>query len=338
MSFKNIKLNDNVLTLDGVDYALSGTASIVDNNNSSFKGVNAVDNNDDTITLNINGNEIIVNKYVVASGWTFGVSGLTQSTPALTRTDDSANFTWSKNASTGIITTDFDNYFNFERVVRGNNTFVRIPKMYFKRTADTIQLSDHAQEGFSVHPCFLDESGNENAYFDVGAYKGYNNNGVLESKSGISPTGSVSLTDWRTYARANNTGSDYQYFVGDMRYMSLLWMLWMIVFADRQTENVMGIDWYSYENATSGNTDSLVNNALTYPMSICGQDPTTHSFKFFGIEDVVGAGREWIDGVVFNGSAIWVSTKPSEYNVTSEISLSSFKTNKISFFSLGHFP
>ena len=267
--------------------------------------------NGEIIKAVVNGK--VVYEKASSGGWTFGVSGLTQSTPALTRTDDSANFTWTKNSTSGIITSDFDNYFNFERVVHSGSTFVRIPKMYFKRTADTIQLSDHAQDGFSVHPCFLNESGNENDYYDVGCYKGYNDNNVLKSVSGVSATGSVSLTNWRTYARANNTGSDRQYFVEDMRYLSLLWMLWCVVFADRQTENIMGVDWYSYSGATTGNTDSLVNNNLTYPISICAQDPTTHSFKFYGIEDVVSAGREWIDGVAFVDTTIKFSLKPSEY-------------------------
>jgi len=277
-------------------------------------------NNSNLLKVYANGDikKAVVNGYVVyekssSGGWTFGVSGLSQSTPALTRTDDSANFTWTKNSSTGIITSDFDSYFNFERVTHGGSTFVRIPKMYFKRTADTIQLSDHAQTGFAVHPAFLNESGNENDYYDVGCYKGYNDNSVLKSVSGVSATGNVSLTNFRTYAQANNTGSDRQYFVEDMRYLSLLWMLWMVVFADRQTENIMGTTWYSYSGATTGNTDSLVNNNLTYPMSICAQDPTTHSFKFYGIEDVVGAGREWIDGVAFVDTTIKFSLKPSEY-------------------------
>ena len=267
--------------------------------------------NSEIIKAVVNGK--VVYEKASSGGWTFGVSGLTQSTPALTRTDDSANFTWTKNSTSGIITSDFDNYFNFERVVHSGSTFARIPKMYFKRTADTIQLSDHAQDGFSVHPCFLNESGNENDYYDVGCYKGYNDNNVLKSVSGVSATGNVSLTNFRTYAQANNTGSDRQYFVEDIRYLSLLWMLWLVAFADRQTENVMGTTWYSYSSATTGNTDSLVNNNLTYPMSICAQDPTTHSFKFYGIEDVVSAGREWVDGVAFVDTTIKVSMKPSEY-------------------------
>ena len=279
-------------------------------------------NNSNLLKVYANGEirKAVVNGYVVyeksspqPTGWTFGVSGLSQSTPALTRTDDSANFTWTKNSSTGIITSDFDSYFNFERVTHSGSTFVRIPKMYFKRTADTIQLSNYAQTGFSVHPCFLNESGNENDYYDVGCYKAVNQSNVMKSVSGVSATGSVSLTNWRTYARANNTGSDRQYFVEDMRYLSLLWMLWMVVFADRQTENIMGTSWYSYSGATTGNTDSLVNNSLTYPISICAQGPTTHSFKFYGIEDVVSAGREWIDGVAFVDATIKVSMKPSEY-------------------------
>ena len=62
-SFRNIKLNDNVLNVDGVDYILDGTASVSDTTNSSFKVLDCVDNGDETITLTVNGNSITVNKY-----------------------------------------------------------------------------------------------------------------------------------------------------------------------------------------------------------------------------------------------------------------------------------
>lgn len=256
---------------------------------------------------------------VVQQGWTFGVSGISNSSPTLTRTDDSVGYTWTKNSTTGIITTDFDEVFNFEEVTdEYTNVFIRIPKMYYKRTADTIQLSDHAQTGFVVHPLFIDDNDNEMDYFDVGKYKGYYSNGALHSWSLSTATGNLTIDDFREGARELNpapeyTGSFYQYQIGDLRYLSWLWMFWMVVFATRQTADVMGTSWYSYSGATTGNTDDLVNNNLTYPSSICGQDPTTHSFKLFGIEDVVSAGYEFVDGIANNSGSIYYSLKPSKY-------------------------
>lgn len=255
-------------------------------------------------------------QYTVAQqGWTFGVSGLTNSSPTLTRTDDSVGYTWTKNSTSGIITTDFDTIFNFEEVTDSNgNVFIRIPKMYFKRTADTIQLSDHSQTGFACHPLFLNESGQEMNYFDVGKYKGSYGNSELHSYVNATPNG-LNISMFRDGARENNDydNAAYQYQIGDLRYLSWLWMFWMVVFATRQTEDVMGTTWYSYSGATTGNTNSLVNNNLTYPKSICGQDPTTNSFKLFGIEDVVGAGYEFIDGVTFNSANVYYSLQPSKY-------------------------
>ena len=256
---------------------------------------------------------------VQTQSWTFGVSGISGSSPTLTRTDDSVGYTWTKNSTTGIITTDFDEVFNFEEVTDAyTNVFIRIPKMYYKRTADTIQLSNQAQTGFVVHPLFIDDNNNEMDYFDVGKYKGHYSNGTLHSVALETVTGSLSIDDFREGARELNpapgyTGSYYQYQIGDLRYLSWLWMFWMVVFATRQTNDVMGTSWYSYNNATTGNTDDLVNNNLTYPSSICGQDPTTHSFKLFGIEDVIGAGYEFIDGGTNNNGTIYYSLKPSKY-------------------------
>lgn len=256
-------------------------------------------------------------QYTVAQqGWTFGVSGLTNSSPTLTRTDDSVGYTWTKNSTSGIITTDFDEIFNFEEVTDTNgNVFIRIPKMYYKRTADTIQLSDHSQTGFACHPLFLNESGQEMNYFDVGKYKASYQNSELHSYVNVTASGGLDIAMCRDGARENNDydNAAYQYQIGDLRYLSWLWMFWMVVFATRQTEDVMGTTWYSYSGATTGNTNNLVNNNLTYPKSICGQDPTTHSFKLFGIEDVVGAGFEFVDGVTFNYGNVYYSLQPSKY-------------------------
>lgn len=60
-SFNSIKLNNNVLSFNGIKYQLDGTASITDNNNSSFKGISIVDNGDNTATLFVDSNRIIVN-------------------------------------------------------------------------------------------------------------------------------------------------------------------------------------------------------------------------------------------------------------------------------------
>ena len=258
-------------------------------------------------------------QYTVQSqGWTFGVSGISGSSPTLTRTDDSVGYTWTKNSTTGIITTDFDEVFNFEEVTdANNNVFIRIPKMYYKRTADTIQLSDHEQTGFAVHPLFIDDNDNEMDFFDVGKYKSYYTNSTLCSLPNVTATGNLTISDFRNGAREwnpdNTSQSYYQYQIGDLRYLSWLWMFWMVVFATRQTEDVMGASWYAASGATTGNTDDLVNNNLTYPSSICGQDPTTYSFKLFGIEDVVGAGYEFIDGGSNNNGTIYYSLKPSKY-------------------------
>lgn len=268
-------------------------------------------------------------QYTVAQqGWTFGVSGLTNSNPTLTRTDDSVGYTWTKNSTSGIITTDFDTIFNFEEVTDSNgNVFIRIPKMYFKRTADTIQLSDHSQTGFACHPLFLNESGQEMNYFDVGKYKGSYGNSELHSYVNATPNG-LDIAMFRDGARENNDydNAAYQYQIGDLRYLSWLWMFWMVVFATRQTNDVMGTTWYSYSGATTGNTNSLVNNNLTYPKSICGQDPATHSFKLFGIEDVVGAGYEFIDGVTSNNGTIYYSLQPSKYINSATSSTTGYQT------------
>ena len=65
----------------------------------------------------------------------YGVSGLYNSNPTLTRTDDSIGLTYLINSSSGAIESDFNNVFPWNKteiVYTETGKFVSFPEMYFR--------------------------------------------------------------------------------------------------------------------------------------------------------------------------------------------------------------
>ena len=253
--------------------------------------------------------------------WNFGVSGLTNSNPQLTRTNDAVGKGWEYvgEVYNSVIKTDFDDFFNFERIIDSSgNVFIRIPKMYRKFTEDTINVANYkVDDSYVVYSCFQNEkNGEEKDYIDIGAYKGSLVGSRLTSRSGVAYTGNKTIYEFRTYARANNE-LGYTYQQQDIHVLMLLWDLFQIVFATRKTEDVIGTSWKKYDRLKRcGDTNTLVDNSLTYPLSICGKNSDFGGFKFFGIEDIVGYAYEFIDGILFDYTKIYVGYNPSEYDTS----------------------
>ena len=250
--------------------------------------------------------------------WNFGVSGLTSSNPQLTRTNDAVGKGWEYVGTVygSAIKTDFDKVFNWQRIVDSSgNVFIRIPKYYRNATDNTRNIANYkVDDSYYVYSCFQNEkNGEEKDYIDIGAYKGSVVGNRLTSRSGVSYTGSKTIGEFRSYARANVEGG-YTYQQQDIHVLMLLWDLFQIVFATRKTEDVLGTQWKEYDGRINcGDTDALVDNSLAYPMSICGKKSGTGGFKFFGIEDIVGYALEFIDGIYFSSSSIYVGYTPSLY-------------------------
>lgn len=253
------------------------------------------------------------------TNWVFGVSGLNSSTPQLTRTDDAVGKTWSKD-SNGLITTGFEEEFNFQRVTDSKgNVFIRIPKMYrYFEGGDVLKIASYkVNDKYVLYPMFIRNDGTECDYVDVGAYKGHvtdDTSGaqLLESKSGIIPTYSKTRAQFREYA-SNNTDSAYVYYQRDIRNMTWVQDMIQIVFATRQTTDFQGTSWKSYGKAT-GDTDSITNTNLTNPLSVCGLKSGTYGFKLFGIEDLCGNGWEFIDGITFNGTSVYYTYNTTKFS------------------------
>lgn len=212
-----------------------------------------------------------------------GVSGLYQSEPALTRTDDAVGLSWTM--SNNVISSDFDDKFPFNQMQRetiDGDVFVYIPAMYWRIGYD----SNHYITDIAVAPAAMEVGENQilahSDAFYYGAYGASVTDNVMHSKSGVSRKYSVTCGNFRAYAKAR--GAKYRQL--DLYHMRILDFLWLIEFATKNSEAVM---WgYTSYNGNCGSTDSLT--APTAQLSNQGR------MRWRYIEDFIGNGYEFFDG------------------------------------------
>lgn len=210
----------------------------------------------------------------------FGVKNVGQSSPTLTK----ISYDTSKYTPT---LTDVTNFFVASTDVTDSlgNHFVKLKKFYVSITEEsdgtlTYKVAhEKLDDTYFLNPYFKDKDGNEIDYAYYGKYKGYVSSSKLCSKSGVTPTYSTTGDSYRTYAR-NNSANYHQ-------------TDWCAVF----TAQIMCMCAYATTNAE---------NILSYRS--CGS-ATGSGTQIFGIEDIVGNGYEFVDGVVFrSGSTLTASS------------------------------
>lgn len=246
----------------------------------------------------------------MTTAWEFGVSGLGNSSPTLTRTFDNVGKGYSIDADLGQITTDFDDIFNFETVEVDGNTMVKIPKMY--KRFDTIEdnqitaftiCNARKTDDYSIYPCFLDESGNELDYILISKGKATGTSSKATCVKGSAPLVNVTRAQMRTAARANGDG--WQQF--DWMIRQLIIDLFCVVFATTDSQSIF------LGRTTGWSSAATVGNTWDIPTP-CGWNLSTMQNKFFGIEDIFGNVYDWVDGVVFSGSTIYSTKTPSLFS------------------------
>ena len=244
----------------------------------------------------------------------WGVSGLGNSDPTLTRTFDNVGKTYNINSDAGTITTDFDNIFNFETVVQDGNTMIKIPTFY--KRFDTI--TDNQITAFSIsktkvnddfkpYPCFVkqDGSGAIMPYILISKGKATGTSSKATCVSGSMPLVNLTRAQARTAARANGTG--WQQF--DWMVLQLLRDLFCVVFATTNSQSIfLGRTMGFSEAASVGGTWNI--------STPCGWNTTTMQNRFFGIEDIFGNVNDWCDGVTFSSATIYSTVDYNHFTDT----------------------
>jgi len=189
---------------------------------------------------------------------------------------------------------------------------VKIPKFYYKVTPDsdggldgvhirkcTWEISDSADDGFTLHPAFYDASGNEIDYFLYGAFDGvgqrdsaygtsYNTStDKLSSVAGSSMLPVNSLTRATARTMATNRGTGW-YSVGVKQTMAVQMLMAVEYGFNSQIgigQGVVSGSAAAYAGQTTGNVTSGT------------QDNKTTPVNWRGIENFWGNINDWIDGL-----------------------------------------
>ena len=253
-------------------------------------------------------NGTVVFEKTTAQIW--GVSGLGNSNPTLTRTYDNVGKYFMENMNTGEIMTGFYTEFNFETVVQNGNTMIKIPTFY-KRfdtitngqiTAFSISKSK-VNDDFKPYPCFVKQDGTVMDYILVSKGKATGTSSKATCVSGESPLTGLTRAQMRAAARANGTG--WQQF--DWMVLQLLRDLFCVVFATTNAQQIFLGRTTGFANAaTVGGTWNI--------STPCGWNVSTMQNRFFGIEDIFGNVNDWCDGVAFDSSTIYTTTSPSLFS------------------------
>lgn len=225
----------------------------------------------------------------------YGVSGLYQSDPALTRTDDAVGMDFVINSSSGTVDSDFDDVFPWNETAIVTNEagkFLRFPRMYFRVGAD----SSHRLTDVAVSKV---PRGSGNWYevspFLYGCYGGSLLDGKLKSVSGVSRQASMTRAGFRINAAANGTGFSQL----DLCHRTVVMFLWFIEFATKKSDSIMtGRIAYSGTQggisvSQTGGTDNLGTPS--------GFETAYGQMRYHYIEDFIGNMQEFVDGVCCKG-------------------------------------
>lgn len=245
-----------------------------------------------------------------ASSQIYGVSWTNDGTTTMIRTDDAVEMTYA--ISGGKVASDFDNVFPYNQMKRttiDGNVFVYIPAMYFRITKD----ENNKITGVAVSETQGDgDDWYQSRAFYYGAYGASSDGTVLKSVSGANRQYSVTRATARTRAMAVGTG----YHQRDLYAGTILMFLWWIEFATKNSASVMTGTQYG---KTTGNTDSIYNETEGENFCVSGYNTATSQMVWHGIEDYIGNGYEWEDGITGNGSSggvQYVSDDYTKYNDT----------------------
>lgn len=232
--------------------------------------------------------------YILESTPIYGVTWVNDASTSMTRTDDAVGMSYT--ISSGKVASDFDKVFPYNQMKRqviDGNTFVYIPKMYFRVTVD----SDKKITGVAVS----EKQGTGDGWYQTrpfyyGAYGASSDGTVLKSVSGADRLYNIIRANARTRAMAVGTG----YHQRDLYAGTILMFLWWIEFANKNSATIMTGTQYG---KTTGNTDTIYNEEDGDNFCVSGYNTSTLQMVWHGIEDYIGNGLELEDGITGNGTS-----------------------------------
>ena len=257
----------------------------------------------------------VVDVHIYGVYWD-GTSG-----PAMTRTDDAANFTDPVPYVSGASSygSPFDSlapWSGMEIITDSEaGKLVKIPKFWYKwtRSNDTmkLQIADKATEGFLVSPAHADrgDGSGERDYVYVGRY--HCSTSDYKSTSGVKPKASITRSAART-AIANLGTKVWQW---DYAMLWTIRMLYLVEYANWNSQAKIG--YGCGNNSATENTGST--DSMPYHTGTMKSSRSTYGVgcQYRYIEDLWGNVLDWCDGIYFSGSTVYGIKNPANFSDSS---------------------
>lgn len=244
----------------------------------------------------------------------YGVSWDGGTSATMTRTDDAANFnTPVIGNGTTLGSSPFDNCYPWSeiKIVTDNgNVLVEIPKFWYKWTKSgstmTLQISDKALPDFYVSPMHADRGDGigERDVVYIGKYKCVSD---YKSKAGYAPKVSMSIGTARTNIANLGTG----YYQQDYASFWTIRMLFLVEWATWDSQSILQntTDFNSLSDIVTGGTSNMAYHT--------GVSANGNSVQYRYIEDPWENMLEWLDGLYFSGTNVYVINNPTKFTVGS---------------------
>ena len=248
----------------------------------------------------------------------YGASWDGTSTTKWSRTDEAAEFTDPVPYVAGARSygSPFDNLQPWAGMVkseRTGGTMVSIPKFWYKLTQNgrgmSIQIADHAVEGYSVSPAHMDR-GDGHGERDVVYIGRYHCNSSYRSG-----TGSPQVNITRSSARSDihNLGSTI--WQSDFAMRFTIWLLYIVEFCDWNSQKAIGYGCGNNSSTQSmGYTDSMPYHTGTTKSSRTTYGCGTQYRNIEGLWDNV---LDWCDGCYYNSNGLNIILNPSKFSDSS---------------------
>ena len=199
---------------------------------------------------------------------------------------------------TRLMKTDLTKDIDGNTVSTTANKFTHFEKIYTKmsKAGTVVSIKFSNVKGVGYSDWHFSRNGVVRSYFESGCYKAYNASSVLTSRTGVSPTVSVSLTNFITYAQSG-AGSGYD--INLYNNMMLVQFLFILLFKNSNSQTALGRGYV--EGSAKQNTGA--NNTLVNEYGMYGNTSfSTSRVSFLWQEDIWGNIYEYIGGLKTDAS------------------------------------
>ena len=179
-----------------------------------------------------------------------------------------------------------------------NDTVVYIPEFYYTAYKDDANskwlwaISPTKLTGYEKHP-------GSGRY--VGRYHTGGDSSGVYTKSGVSPLVNTNQTNFRSYSKAKGSG----WYMMDIATWSAIQMLYLVEYANFDSQTMLGKGWNTGSVGMMGGTDSAVYHTVK---------ATGAHNQYRWIEDPFSNCYDWIDGVRASTSTVYIGVDNDKFN------------------------